>query len=99
MILLFETQHLISQQYSQHNGLLLNKNYNTVPFKNLEMERFLAGAPKKTKMYTNQRVQDAAVKERERAERLAKDEEARLAELYKMEQNEFIKSSTLPSSK
>jgi len=58
----------------------------TVPFKNLEMEAFLANAPKKTKMYTNQRVQEAAAKQKERLERIAQDEEARLAELYKMEQ-------------
>lgn len=55
------------------------------------MERFLANAPKKTKVYTNQRVQEAAAKEKERLERLAKDEEARLAELYKMEQQEAMK--------
>jgi hypothetical protein len=47
----------------------------------------LATAPKKTKMYTNQRVQDAAVKEKERYERIAKDEEERLAALYKLGQN------------
>jgi hypothetical protein len=52
----------------------------------LQIEALLATAPKKTKMYTNQRVQDAAAKGKERLERLAKDEEERLAALYKMEQ-------------
>ena len=65
-----------------------------VPFKNLELEKILAGAPKKTKMYTNQRVQEAAAKEKERIERLAKDEEQRLADLYKMEQDEAMKKSS-----
>ena len=52
------------------------------------MEQILATAPKKTKMYTNQRVQDAAAKEKERLERLARDEEERLAKLYQMEEEE-----------
>lgn len=52
------------------------------------MEAILANAPKKTKMYTNQRVQDAAGREKERLERLAKDEEERLAKLFEMEQKE-----------
>lgn len=59
-----------------------------VPFKNLQMEAILASAPKKTKLYTNQRVQDAQAKEKERLERLAKDEEERLAALFKLEEEE-----------
>ena len=58
------------------------------------MEAILATAPKKTKMYTNQRVQDAAAKEKERLERLAKDEEERLAQLYKMEQEEAKRAAS-----
>lgn len=45
-------------------------------------------------MYTNQRVQEAAVKEKARLERLARDEEERLAELYKMEGEEATKAQT-----
>jgi len=65
-----------------------NHTYKKVPFKNLQMEKFLATAPKKTKMYTNQRVQDAAAKTQERLERVARDEEERLAKLYEMGQEE-----------
>lgn len=64
----------------------------TVPFKNLQMESILATAPKKTKLYTNQRVQEAASREKERLERIAKDEQDRLAALYKLEQEEAAKT-------
>ena len=49
------------------------------------MESILATAPKKTKMYTNQRVQEAAQKTKDKLERQAKDEEERLAKLYELE--------------
>ena len=62
------------------------------------MEAILANAPKKTKMYTNQRVQEAAAREKERLERLAKDEEERLAQLYKMEQEEAARAAATASS-
>ena len=52
------------------------------------MEAILATAPKKTKMYTNQRVQEAAQKTKEKLERQAKDEEERLAKLYELEEAE-----------
>ena len=70
----------------------------SVPFKNLQIEAILATAPKKTKMYTNQRVQEAAAKEKERLERLARDEEQRLAELFRMEQEEAKRASSAASS-
>lgn len=60
----------------------------TVPFKNLQIESILATAPKKTKLYTNQRVQEAAQKTKEKLERQARDEEERLAKLYEMEGGE-----------
>lgn len=62
------------------------------------MEAILATAPKKTKMYTNQRVQDAAAKEKERLERLARDEEERLAQLFKMEEEEAKRAAAAGSS-
>ena len=52
------------------------------------MEAILATAPKKTKMYTNQRVQEAAQKTKEKLERQARDEEERLAKLYELEEAE-----------
>ena len=57
------------------------------------MESILATAPKKTKMYTNQRVQEAAAREKERLERVAQDEQDRLAALYKLEQAEAAKAT------
>lgn len=58
---------------------------NGVKTKFVELESILAGAPKKKKMYTNQRVQDAQEKEREKEERMRQDEEERLAQLRKLE--------------
>jgi hypothetical protein len=46
----------------------------------VDLEAVLSAAPKKKKMYTNQRVQEAQEKERERLERIRKDEEERLAQ-------------------
>jgi hypothetical protein len=54
----------------------------------VDLEAILAAAPKKKKMYTNQRVQEAQEKERARLERIRNDEEDRLAQLAKMEQEE-----------
>jgi hypothetical protein len=68
---------------------------NGVPSKFVEIEALLAKAPKRTKLYTNQRVLDAQEKERERQARIQKDEEDRLAALYKMEQEEAVAQSML----
>ena len=56
---------------------------NNVKTKFVELESFLSTMPKK-KMYTNQRVQEAQAKERERQLRMQQDEEERLAELRRM---------------
>lgn len=60
-----------------------------VKTKFVDLEAILAAAPKKKKMYTNERVQEAQEKEKARLERIQKDEEDRLAQLAKMEQEEF----------
>mmetsp|Transcript_14216 Transcript_14216/g.39156 ORF Transcript_14216/g.39156 Transcript_14216/m.39156 type:complete len:212 (-) Transcript_14216:1291-1926(-) len=57
---------------------------NGVKFKFSSMEAALASVPRKKTLYTNQRVQDAAEKEREKAERIRRDEEDRLMQLRKM---------------
>ena len=62
-----------------------------VPTKFVELEAVLANAPKRKKVYTNERVLEAAEKEKERQARMQKDEEDRLAALYKMEQEEAAK--------
>lgn len=59
-----------------------------VKTKFVDLEAVLATAPKKKKMYTNQRVQEAQEKEKARLERMRKDEEDRLAQLARMEQLE-----------
>lgn len=59
-----------------------------VKTKFVELEAILANAPKRKKMYTNQRVQDAAEKEREKRERMRQDEEDRLRQLRQMEEAE-----------
>lgn len=61
---------------------------NKVPTKFVGMDAILANAPKKKKMYMNERVQKAAEKEKAKRERLAKDEEERLAEIYRLEEEE-----------
>jgi hypothetical protein len=61
---------------------------NRVKTKFVDLEAMLTTAPKKKKMYTNQRVQEAAEKEREKAARMRLDEEERLEALSKMEQAE-----------
>ena len=57
-----------------------------VKTKFVDLESLLAASPKRKKMYTNQRVQDAQEKEREKQERIRRDEEERLAQLQKMEE-------------
>lgn len=59
---------------------------NQVPTKFLDIEALLATAPKKKKVYSNERVLEANEKEKERQARIAQDEEARLAELYRLEE-------------
>jgi hypothetical protein len=61
---------------------------NNVKTRFVDFESVLAKAPRKSKLYTNQRVQDAAEKEREKMERMRQDEEERLAALLRMEQEE-----------
>lgn len=61
---------------------------NLIPTKFTTLEAALASAPKKKKLYTNERVQVAAEKEKARRARMAADEEDRLAQLYEMEQVE-----------
>ena len=61
---------------------------NGVKTRFLNLESILANAPKRKKMYTNQRVQDANEKEREKQERIRRDEEERLAALREMEARE-----------
>lgn len=59
-----------------------------VPCKFMTLENALSGSTttKKKKSYANERVQLAAEKEREKAERMAQDEAERQAELSRMEQ-------------
>jgi hypothetical protein len=64
-----------------------------VKTKFVELESILAGTPKKKKLYTNQRVQDAAEKEREKEERIRQDEEERIRQVKKMEDDEAALSS------
>ena len=60
----------------------------------VDIEAVLASAPKKKKLYTNQRVQEAAEKEKERLERIRRDEEQRQAQLAKMNQEEGLAAPT-----
>lgn len=61
---------------------------NQVPTRFLTIEAALASAPRRKKVYTNQRVAEANEKEKERVARMQADEQARLAELYKMQEAE-----------
>ena len=58
---------------------------NLVKTKFASLEAALASAPKKKKIYSNERVQIAAEKEKARQERMEKDEADRLAQLYTYE--------------
>ena len=55
-----------------------------VKTKFVDIESILASTPRKKKMYTNQRVQDAQEKEREKQERMRLDEEDRQKQLKQM---------------
>ena len=66
---------------------------NLVATKFATLEAALASAPKKKKMYTNERVQIAAEKEKARKERMEADEAERLAQLYSYEQAEAVKAA------
>lgn len=69
---------------------------NLVPTKFATLEAALSGAPKKKKLYTNERVQIAAEKERARKERMEADEADRLEKLYsyELEQAETAKTAS-----
>ena len=59
------------------------------PVKFSSLESALDGASsKKTKVYMNSRVQEAAIKEKEKRDRMAMDETERLAELFRREGQE-----------
>lgn len=62
---------------------------NGVKTKFVDPENLLSSAPKKKKLYTNQRVQEAQEKEKARLERMQKDEEERLEQLRAMEQKDI----------
>jgi len=59
-----------------------------VPCKFTMLEAALASVPKKKVLYQNDIVQKAAEKEKLRKERMQKDEEERLAAIYKLEEAE-----------
>lgn len=69
---------------------------NLIPTKFTTIEAALAGAPKKKKLYTNERVQIAAEKEKARKERMEADEDDRLAKLYTYELEEAKVSKAKP---
>jgi hypothetical protein len=56
-----------------------------VPTAYPDIVALLASSPRKRKVYTNERVQEAQRKEKERQDRMQQDERERLAELYRME--------------
>lgn len=64
-----------------------------VPCKFMTLENALSTSKTKRKSFANERVQLAAEKEREKAQRIAEDEAERQAELYKMEQEEATRKS------
>ncbi|KAL3936437.1 MAG: hypothetical protein SGBAC_008236 [Bacillariaceae sp.] len=64
-----------------------------VKTKFVDLEALLTKTPKK-KLYTNQRVQEAAAKEKAKEERIKQDEEDRLAAVAKMEQDAADTTST-----
>ena len=71
---------------------------NLVATKFSYLEAALSSAPKKKKIYSNERVQIAAEKEKARKERMEQDEADRLAKLYQyeLEQAEASKASSAP---
>jgi hypothetical protein len=58
---------------------------NNVKTKFVDLESMLSSVPKKKKLYTNQRVQDAQEKEKAKRERMQRDEEERVEQLRQME--------------
>lgn len=64
---------------------------NLVPTRFVDFEAALAAAPKKKKLYANERVLEAAEKEKEKKARMQQDEEDRIAALFKMEQEQAIR--------
>lgn len=70
---------------------------NLVKTKFTSLEAALVNAPKKKKIYSNERVQIAAEKEKARQERIEKDEADRLAQLYAYEK-EQAEAETAASS-
>mmetsp|Transcript_35745 Transcript_35745/g.74379 ORF Transcript_35745/g.74379 Transcript_35745/m.74379 type:complete len:209 (-) Transcript_35745:201-827(-) len=60
----------------------------------LALEAALQNAPKRKVMYTNERVRVAAEKEKAKAARIQQDEEARLAELYRMQEEAAAKGAS-----
>ncbi|KAL7560574.1 hypothetical protein ACA910_001439 [Epithemia clementina (nom. ined.)] len=61
---------------------------NRVPAKFVFLEAALKSAPKKNVLYTNERVLEAAEKEKEKQARMQQDETERLAQLYRMQQQQ-----------
>lgn len=66
---------------------------NQVKTRFVDLESFLSTTPKKKTLYTNERVQVAQQKEREKAERLRKDEEERLEALRRLDEQEKATTS------
>jgi hypothetical protein len=71
---------------------------NQVPTRFLTIEAALSKAPRRKKVYTNQRVAEANEKEKEREARMRADEEARLAELYKLQEAELAAADSRSSN-
>lgn len=71
---------------------------NRVPTKFTMLEAALKNAPKKKVVYANERVREAAEKEKEKQARIQQDEEARLAELYRMQEAEAAATSSSTKS-
>eukprot|EP00527_Entomoneis_sp_CCMP2396_P009338 CAMPEP_0198138462 /NCGR_PEP_ID=MMETSP1443-20131203/1878_1 /TAXON_ID=186043 /ORGANISM="Entomoneis sp., Strain CCMP2396" /LENGTH=203 /DNA_ID=CAMNT_0043800253 /DNA_START=112 /DNA_END=723 /DNA_ORIENTATION=- len=65
---------------------------NRVKTKFLVLAAALENAPKRKVLYTNERVLEAAEKEKAKAARIAKDEEARMAELFRMQEEAAAKA-------
>lgn len=74
------------------------RGYN-IPTKNLALEGALSSTPKKKKVYMNSRVQEAAVKEAEKKERLKADEENRLRALFLMEEEEAMRAERVAAER
>ena len=89
----FSISDLIESSIDPRSPLKLQatcRGYN-IPVKNLGLEEALLNTPKKKKVYMNSRVQEAALKEAAKKERLKLDEEERLKALFIMEEEETKK--------